>query len=79
LKLTSKFGIELSYCHFPFGGLLLQAIQFSVSIGGIGLRYDKQILRYLKLAGALFLLLQNLRDPALQLLNLGLMGGTPVV
>jgi hypothetical protein len=31
------------------------------------------------LAGALFLLLQKLRNPALQLLNLGLVGGIPVV
>ena len=57
LKLTGKFGVELSYCDFPFGVLLLQAIQFSVSIGCVGLRYDKQILRFLKLAGAMFLIL----------------------
>jgi hypothetical protein len=31
------------------------------------------------LACALFLLLQKLRDPALQLLNLGLVGGIPVI
>jgi hypothetical protein len=79
LKLTGKFGVELSYCDFPFGGLLLQAIQFSMSSGCVGLRGDKQVLRFLKLAGALFLLLQKLRDPALQLLNLGLVGGIPVV
>jgi hypothetical protein len=79
LKLTGKFGIELSNCDFPFGGLLLQAIQFSMSIRCVGLRSDKQILRFLELAMALFLLLQKLHNPALQLLNLGLVAGIPVI
>jgi hypothetical protein len=36
LKLTGKFGIELGNRNFPFGGLLLQAIQFYVGIGCVG-------------------------------------------
>jgi hypothetical protein len=41
LKLTGKFGIELGNCNFPFGGLLLQAIQVCVGIGCISFRSDK--------------------------------------
>jgi hypothetical protein len=79
LKLTGKVGIELSHCNFPFRGLLLQAIQFSVSSGCVGFRGDEQILCLLKLALALLLLLQKLGDPALQLVSLRLVGGIPVV
>jgi hypothetical protein len=79
LKLTGEFGIELGNCNFPFGGLLLQAIQVCVSIGCISFRSDKQLLGFLKLALPLFLLLQNLSNPALQLLHLSFVGGIPVV
>jgi hypothetical protein len=65
LKLTGKFGIELSNCDFPSGGLLLQAVQFCMGTGCIGLRGDKQILGLLQLALVLFLLLQKLRNLAL--------------
>jgi hypothetical protein len=47
LKLTGKFGIELSNCDFPSGGLLLQAVQLCVGTRCIGLRGDKQILGFL--------------------------------
>jgi hypothetical protein len=50
-----------------------------MSVGCVGLRGDKHILSFLELARALFLLLQKLRNPALQLLNLGLMGDIPVI
>jgi hypothetical protein len=50
-----------------------------VGTGCIGLRGDKQILGFLQLALALFLLLQKLRNPALKLLNLCLVGGIPVI
>jgi hypothetical protein len=79
LKLKGKVGIELSHCNFPFRGLLLQAIQFSMSGSCVGLRGDEQILCLLKLAHALLLLLQKLGDPALQLVSLSLVGGIPVV
>jgi hypothetical protein len=79
LKLTGEFGIELGNYNFPFGGLLLQASQFGVGIGGISFGGDKQLLGFLKLALPLFLLLQKLSDPALQLLNLNFVGGIPVI
>jgi hypothetical protein len=79
LKLTGEFGIELGNGNFPFGGLLLQDIQFSVGVGYIGLRSDKQLLGFLELALALLFLLQKLSNLALQLLNLGLVGGILVV
>jgi hypothetical protein len=47
LKLTGKVGIELGHCDFPSGGLLLQAVQFCVGTGCVGLRGDKQILGFL--------------------------------
>jgi hypothetical protein len=50
-----------------------------MSVGCIGLRSDKQILGFLELALALFLLLQKLSNPALQLLNLSLVGGILVI
>jgi hypothetical protein len=79
LKRTGEFGIELGNGNFPFGGLLLQAIQFSMGIGCISFRSDKQLLCFLKLALPLFLLLQKLNNPALQLLYLSFVGGIPVV
>jgi hypothetical protein len=79
LKLTGGFGIELGNCNFPFGGLLLQPIQFRMGIGCIGFRSDKQLLGFLKLALPLFLLLQKLSNPDLQLLYLSFVGGIPVV
>jgi hypothetical protein len=79
LKLTGEFGIELGNGNFPFGGLLLQAIQFSMSVGCVGFRGDKQLLGFLELALPLFLLLQKLSNPALQLLYLNLVGGIPVI
>jgi hypothetical protein len=79
LKLTGEVGIELGNCNFPLGGLLLQASQFGVSIGGISLGGDKQLLGFLKLALPLFLLLQKLSNPALQLFNLSFVGGIPVI
>jgi hypothetical protein len=50
-----------------------------MGVGGISLGGDKQLMGFLELALPLFLLLQKLSDPALQLLNLGLVGGIPVV
>jgi hypothetical protein len=79
LKPTGEFGIELGNCNFPFGGLLLQASQFGMCIGGISFGGDKQLLGFLKLALPLFLLLQKLSNPALQLLNLNFVGGIPVI
>jgi hypothetical protein len=79
LKLTGKFGIELGNCNFPFGGLLLQAIQFIMSIGCISFRGHKQLLGFLELALALLLLLQKLSNPALQLFHLNFVGGIPVI
>jgi hypothetical protein len=76
LKLTGEFSIELGNCNFPFGGLLLQASQFGV---GISFGGDKQLLGFLELALPLFLLLQKLSNPALQLLNLNFVGGIPVI
>jgi hypothetical protein len=57
LKLTGEFGIELGNGNFPFGGLLLQAIQFSMSVGCVDFRSDKQLLGFLELALPLLLLL----------------------
>jgi hypothetical protein len=79
LKLTGEVGIELSNCNFPFRCLLLQASQFGMGIGGVRLGGDKQLLGFLKLALPLFLLLQKLSNPALQLLNLSFVGGIPVI
>jgi hypothetical protein len=79
LKLTGEVGIELGNCNFPFGCLLLQAGQFGVGIGGISFEGDKQLLGLLELAVPLFLLLQKLSNPALQLLHLNFVGGIPVV
>jgi hypothetical protein len=79
LKLTSEVGIELGNGNFPFRCLLLQVRQFSMGIGGISFGGDKQLLGFLELALPLFLLLQKLSDPALQLLNLNFMGGIPVI
>jgi hypothetical protein len=79
LKLTGKVGIQLCNCNLPFGGLLLQAIQFSVGSGGISLGFNEQVLDLLQLALPLFLLVQELGDPALQLLYLGLVSSIPVV
>jgi hypothetical protein len=56
-KLTGEFGIELGNYNFPFGSLLLQAIQFSMSVGCVGFRGDKQLLGFLELALPLLLLL----------------------
>jgi hypothetical protein len=78
-KLTGEFGIELGNGNFPFGGLLLQAIQFSMSIGCVRFRSDKQLLGFLELALPLFLLLQKLSNPALQLLYLDFVGSIPVI
>jgi hypothetical protein len=79
LKLTGEFAIELGNYNFPFGGLLLQAIQFCMGIGCISFGSDKQLLGFLKLTLPLFLLLQKLSNPALQLLHLSFVGGIPVV
>jgi hypothetical protein len=79
LKFTGKVGIELSHCDFPFSGLLLQAIQFGVGSGGISLGGNEQILGFLQLALPPLLLLQQLGEPALQLLYLGLVSSIPVV
>jgi hypothetical protein len=79
LKLTGKVGIQLCNCNLPFGGLLLQAIQFSVGVGGISLGGDKQGLGLLQKALPLFLFIQKLGNPALQLLYLGLVSSIPVV
>jgi hypothetical protein len=79
LKLTGEVGIELCNCNFPFRCLLLQASQFRMGVGGISLGGDKQLLGFLELALPLFLLLQKLSDPALQLLNLNFVGGIPVI
>jgi hypothetical protein len=79
LKLTSEIDVEPGNINFPFGGLLLQAIQFCVGIGCIGFGSDKQLLGFLKLALPLFLFLQKLSNPALQLLHLSFVGGIPVV
>jgi hypothetical protein len=79
LKLTGEVGIELCNCNFPFRCLLLQASQFGMGVGGISLGGDKQLLGFLELALPLFLLLQKLSDPALQLLNLNFVGGVPVI
>jgi hypothetical protein len=46
-KLTGEFGIELGNCNFPFGGLLLQAIQVYVGIGCISFGGDKQLLGHI--------------------------------
>jgi hypothetical protein len=37
LKLTGEIGIEPGNVNFPFGGLLLQVLQFRFSSGGISL------------------------------------------
>jgi hypothetical protein len=79
LKLTGKVGIELCNCNLPFCCLLLQARQFSMGRGGISLGSNEQVLGLLQLALSLFLLLQKLGNPALQLLYLGLVSGIPVV
>jgi hypothetical protein len=79
LRLTGEIDVEPGNVNFPFGGLLLQAVQFSMGVGCIGLRSDKQLLGFLELALALLLLLQKLSNPALQLINLGLVGGIPVI
>jgi hypothetical protein len=78
-KLTGKVGIELSHCDFPSCGLLLQAIQFGMGSGGIGLGGNEQVLGFLQLALPLLLFLQKLRDPALQLFCLGLVTGISLV
>jgi hypothetical protein len=57
LRLTGEINVEPGNVNFPFGGLLPQAIQFSMSVGCVGLRSDKQILGFLELALALLLLL----------------------
>jgi hypothetical protein len=79
LRLTGEIDVEPGNVNFPFGGLFLQAIQFCMGVGCIGLRCDEQILGFLELALALLLLLQKLGDPALQLINLDLVGGIPVI
>jgi hypothetical protein len=79
LRLTGEIDVEPGNINFPFGGLLLQAIQFCVGIGCISFGSDKQLLGFLKLALPLFLLLQKLSNPALQLLHLSFVGGIPVV
>jgi hypothetical protein len=48
LKLTGEVSIELCNCNFPFSCLLLQAIQFSVGVGGISLGGDEQGLGFLQ-------------------------------
>jgi hypothetical protein len=50
-----------------------------MGVGGISLGGDKQLLGFLELALPLFLLLQKLSDPALQLFYLDLVSGIPVV
>jgi hypothetical protein len=50
-----------------------------MGIGCIGFRSDKQLLGFLELALPLFLLLQKLSNPALQLLYLNFVGGIPVI
>jgi hypothetical protein len=47
--------------------------------GGISLGGNEQVLGFLQLALPLLLLLQQLGDPALQLLYLGLVSSIPVV
>jgi hypothetical protein len=47
-ELTGKISIELGDCNLPFGGLLLQAIQFSMGVGGISLGGDEQGLGFLQ-------------------------------
>jgi hypothetical protein len=79
LKLIGEFDIELGNCNFPFGGLLLQAIQVGVGIRCISFEGDKQLLGFLKLALPPFLLLQKLSNLALQLLHLSFVGSIPVV
>jgi hypothetical protein len=79
LKLTGEVGIELGNCNFPFRRLLLQASQFGMGSGGISLGSNEQVLGLLQLALPLFLLLQKLGNPALQLLYLDLVSGIPVV
>jgi hypothetical protein len=79
LKLTGKVGIKLGNCDLPFGRLLLQAGQFGMGRGGISLGSNEQVLGLLQLAFPLFLLVQKLGDPALQLIYLGLVTGIPVV
>jgi hypothetical protein len=79
LKLTGEVGIDLCNCNFPFRCLLLQARQFGMGVGGIGLGGDKQLLGFLELALPPFLLLQKLSDSALQLLNLNFVGSVPVI
>jgi hypothetical protein len=36
LRLTGKIDVEPGNINFPFGGLLLQAIQFCVGVGCVG-------------------------------------------
>jgi hypothetical protein len=79
LKLTGKVSIELCDCNFPCCRLLLQASQFGMGSGGISLGSNEQVLGLLQLALPLFLLIQKLGDPALQLLYLGLVSSIPVV
>jgi hypothetical protein len=81
LKLTGEVCIELCNCNFPFSCLLLQAIQFSVGVGGISLGGDEQGLGlgFLQSALLLLLLLQQLGNPTLQLLYLGLVSSIPVI
>jgi hypothetical protein len=50
-----------------------------VGVGGIGLGVNEQVLGFLQLALPLLLLLQQLGDPALQLLYLGFVSRIPVV
>jgi hypothetical protein len=48
LKITGKVGIKPGNCNLPFSCLLLQAIQFSVGVGGISLGGDEQGLGFLQ-------------------------------
>jgi hypothetical protein len=79
LKLTGEVSIELGDGNLPFGRLLLQAGQFGMGSGGISLGSNEQVLGLLQLALPLFLLVQKLGDPALQLFYLGLVSDIPVV
>jgi hypothetical protein len=79
LRLTGEIDIEPGNVNFPFGGLLLQAIQFSMSVGCVGFGSDEHLLGFLELALPLFLLIQKLSNPALQLLYLNLVGSIPVI
>jgi hypothetical protein len=79
LKLTGEIDVEPGNINFPLGGLLLQMLQFKSGPGGISFWGVKEPLDFFKLAIPLLLFVQELSNPALQLLHLSFVGGIPFI